>query len=122
MTVLDHLVQSLRNAAIYNKHDAAPPSVILWTDGDRLWESVASRIGKCFERFYTLSDSTTNAGCGPSTWIRYQLAAEAGKAGTPIVYLPGIPRHAFRSPAGFPEVARRTPSDPGPLAAGKPRE
>lgn len=34
MTILDHLLQSLRLATHFNKHDVAAPSVILWTDGD----------------------------------------------------------------------------------------
>ena len=33
MRVIEHIVSSLRAAAIFNKHDVAAPSVILWTDG-----------------------------------------------------------------------------------------
>jgi hypothetical protein len=108
MTVLEHIVSSLQGASAYNKHDSAPPSVILWTDGQRLWESVASRIGECLERFYILNPDEVGPNSGPSTWIRYQLTADAvaGKQGIPVIYLPGISRQSFRSTIGFPEEAR----------------
>jgi hypothetical protein len=108
MTVLEHIVSSLQAAAAYNKHDSAPPSVILWTDGQRLWEPVASRIGECLERFYILNPDEVGPNSGPSTWIRYQLTADAedGKQGIPVIYLPGISRQSFRSPIGFPEEAK----------------
>lgn len=106
MTILEHIVASLRAAAAYNKHDVAPPSVILWTDGPGLWESVASRIGECLGRFYILSPEVIGIQSGPSTWIRYRLTADADKEGVPVVYLPGISRQTFRSPIGFPEEAK----------------
>ena len=37
MTVLAILIESLRNAASYNKHELAAPRVILWPDEERLW-------------------------------------------------------------------------------------
>lgn len=106
MTVLEHIVTSLEAAAAYNKHDSSPPSVILWTDGQRLWEPVASRIGECLGRFYILNPDEVGPNIGPSTWIRYRLTADADKQGIPVIYLPGISRQAFRSPIGFPEEAR----------------
>jgi hypothetical protein len=106
MTVLEHIVASLRVSADYNKHDVAPPAVILWTDGQRLWESVAGRIGECLDRFYILSPEVSGTNAGPSTWIRYHLTADAAKEGIPVIYLPGISRLAFRSPIGFPEEAK----------------
>jgi hypothetical protein len=65
---------------------------------------VASRVGECLERFYILNPDEVGPNCGPSTWIRYQLTAdaEAGRQGIPVIYLPGISRQAFRSPIGFP--------------------
>lgn len=105
MTILDHIISSIRAAATYNKHDVTAPSVILWPDGERLWEPVAGRIGECFDSFHTLQSEAIKGHAGPSTWIRYNLPAEPTDE-TPVVYLPGITRHQFRSSADFPEDAR----------------
>lgn len=43
-TILDHLIDNLRRAAIYNRHDLAAPSVVLWTDGGRLWTKIISLL------------------------------------------------------------------------------
>jgi len=103
VTVLDHIISIFQKAAIYNRHDLARPSVVLWTDGDRLWEKVASIIAQVRPGFFQLDESGIGEFGGPSTWIRYQL----GKwEGTPVVYLPGVYRHQFRGVAGFPEAAR----------------
>ena len=98
MTVLEHIITSLRAAAAYNQHDSAPPSVILWTDSQRLWEPVAGRIGECLERFYILNPEEAGQITGPSTWIRYRLTADAHKEGIPVIYLPGVSRKDLRAP------------------------
>lgn len=103
MTVLDHIVSSINAAATYNRHDVSPPSVILWPDGERLWESVASRVGECFDRFYILGPNVEGERVGPSTWIRYHLSATPTTGEIPVIYLPGIARHKFRSPGDFSE-------------------
>lgn len=104
MTVLDHITSSIKAAATYNRHDVAAPTVILWTDKERLFESVAERIGECLDEFYIWKPEVEGKTTGPSTWIRYHLSAGGG--GIPVVYLPGIGRHEFRSPTDFPEEAR----------------
>jgi len=40
MTDLEHLLDGDRETAIYNRHDLAAPSVMLWTDGECLWSKV----------------------------------------------------------------------------------
>ncbi len=104
-TVLDHLVDSLRKAAIYNRHDLAAPSVVLWTDGERLWSKVLPMLRDALPELLSLDPVIADERTGPSTWLRYQLARGEWQR-TPIVYLPGVHRHAFRGAAGFPEAAR----------------
>jgi hypothetical protein len=104
MTVLDHLVAVLYDAAIYNRHDLARPSVILWTDGERHWAKVANIIAQARRGFFALDASGVGDFSGPSTWIRYQLGKWEGDE-VPVVYLPGIHRHQFRGAAGFPAEA-----------------
>jgi len=104
-TVLDHLIDSLRRAAIYNRHDLAAPSVVLWTDGERLWSKVFPLLRDAMPELLMLAPEIGDARTGPSTWLRYQLARGDWQQ-TPVVYLPGIARHAFRGAAGFPEAAR----------------
>jgi len=105
MTVLDHLLSVFREAGIYNRHDLAKPTVILLTDGERLWEKVAPMIAQSRPGFFQLGEADEEDFMGPSTWIRYQLGKWDGEE-MPVVYLPGIHRHQFRSAAGFPEEAR----------------
>ncbi len=105
MLVLDQLVQSLRSASIYNRNENSRPSVILWTDGDRHWQHAMDMLAPNLPELLILDEEVEQAQRGPSTWIRYQLSRRDTKQ-LPVVYLPGIPRHAFRMPQGFPEHAR----------------
>ncbi len=104
-TVLDHLIDSLRKAAIYNRHDLAAPSVVLWTDGERLWSKVIPLLQDAMPELLVLAPEIADERTGPATWLRYQLT-RADWQETPVLYLPGIARHAFRGAAGFPEAAR----------------
>ena len=106
MTILDHLLGALDKAATFNKHDVAPPQVILWTDGDRHWDGVAALIQAARPGFFRLDESGNSGFSGTSAWIRYQLGCWRQDDTVPIVYLPGIERHTFRGAAGFPEEAR----------------
>ena len=105
MTVLAHLLSVVQHSAIYNRHDLAKPCVILWTDGERLWEKAVRLIASTCPGFFQLDENGLGEFSGPSTWVRYQLGKWTGDS-VPVVYLPGIHRHQFRGVAGFPEAAR----------------
>lgn len=104
MTVLNKLVEAIRGADSYNRHDLAQPRVVLWPDGERLWSRVVSVVQDAMPELLVL-DSEVGPRRGPATHIRYLLARGEWKE-TPVVYLPGLARQAFRGAAGFPDAAR----------------
>lgn len=104
-TVLEELVARIRQAAVYNRHDLAAPSVILWTDGEGLWARVIPLLRGAMPELLALDREVADEHTGPSTWVRYRLARGSWRE-VPVIYLRGVPRHAFRGAAGFPEGAR----------------
>jgi hypothetical protein len=107
MTVLDHLLGSLVAAANHNRNDVVGPRVILWTDGERLWEPVVEALRTAIPRLFTLGEYDETQQTGPVAYLRFQVPAQpVAAAQTPILYLPGIPRTAFRSATDFPEDVR----------------
>jgi hypothetical protein len=104
MTVLERLIQSLRTAAHYNRSDQSPPSVVLWSDGDRLWTKVIPALQEALPQLLVLHPAEISVIGGPSTYLRYRIT-QAGEP-VPILYLPGVSRQAFRSASGFPSIAR----------------
>lgn len=107
MTVLDHLLRSLAQAAEHNQNDLVAPRVILWTDGERLWESVIGLIRAAHPRVWTLGDYAPETRTGPAAFLRTRVPANAVPANeVPVLYLPGVARTAFRSAAECPEEVR----------------
>lgn len=96
MTVLDSIVQFLRNAASFNRHELAAPHVILWPDEERLWVQCIESVQANYPALWCLGDYSPNKATGPAAWLRYQLELQSGEQ-VPVIYLPGIGRAAFRS-------------------------
>ena len=105
MTVLAAIVQALRNAATYNKHELAAPRVILWPDEDRLWTECIAPLRASLPALWSLGDFAAGELIGPAAWLRYQLETHAGED-VPVIYLPGIGRAAFRSADQSPSQAK----------------
>jgi hypothetical protein len=105
MTVLKSILQSICNAASYNKHELAPPRVILWPDGERLWTQCIGPLRASYPALWSLGEYCPEQASGPAAWLRYRLEAEDGN-NIPVIYLPGIDRSAFRSADQCPKQAR----------------
>ncbi len=107
MTVLDQLLRSLACCADHNGNDVVAPRAILWTDGDRSWEAVIGRLRAIQPLLFTLGEYAADSRTGPAAYVRAQIPAQPPAAkDIPIIYLPGIPRTAFRSAADCPAAAR----------------
>ena len=104
MKVVDHLIQSLRKAGEYNRHDTAAPCAVLWPDGEKRWEGVSAQLLKKMPELLVLSPDI-NEKQGPGTFIRYLISKHKSKQ-LPVIYLPGVSRQHFRSASGFPEIAK----------------
>ncbi|HUT09024.1 MAG TPA: BREX-1 system phosphatase PglZ type B [Thermoguttaceae bacterium] len=101
-TVFDAIVASLIHAARYNPNDQVQPTVILWTDNDRLWEPLVSRIQDRLPQLLVLGDYAPDKRSGPAIWLRCVIARklpepEIPDDAVPILYLPGISRQELRA-------------------------
>jgi len=85
MTVLASILQSLRNAATYNKHELAAPSVILWPDQERLWIQCIEPLRGTYPALWSLGDYAPERATGPAVWLRYQLETQGGEE-VPVIY------------------------------------
>ncbi len=103
--ILDQLVAALRGAATYNRHDQAAPQLVLWPDAESAWWPVVDLLADAVPELLVLDQSSVAPRRGPSTRVRYLLSRHERRE-TPVVYLPGVSRQAFRNAAGFPPVAR----------------
>jgi hypothetical protein len=107
MTLLDALVASLAEAAIYNPNDVVAPAAVLWTDRDELWRPLILRLRERLP-VLTLGAYDPTEGIGPAIWLRCMLARALPEAdwepgAIPVIYLPGVSRADFRNAEACPQ-------------------
>ncbi len=98
-TVVDRIVACLYAAQEHNANAHVAPVALLWPDEDRQWQQVIDRVGDGLP-LVSLGDFDPIARRGPAYWIRCVVARTVDiglPAGVPIVYLPGVARHALRA-------------------------
>jgi len=105
MTILEFILQCLRSAASYNKHELAAPRVVLWPDEERLWTQCIEPLRERYPSLWSLGDYLPSQATGPAVWLRFQLETQVGHD-VPVIYLPGIGRTAFRSADQCPNQAK----------------
>ena len=102
MTILDHLLRSIRSAAAFNSDVQVAPVCILWPDRDRQWESAVPRLQAEMPELFVLGDYAPDKRTGPAIWLRCVLAGQIPDApvpegATPVLYLPGFGRQDLRA-------------------------
>lgn len=95
------LVAALRTTAqAYAPGDQVAPCAVLWTDPERLWESVMPQMQALMPELYLLGAYAPAQRTGPALWLRCiegRVVEGAPAAGvTPVFYLPGISREQLR--------------------------
>ncbi len=56
MRVIEHLVKTLRDSAVFNPEVQVAPSCILWPDKNRQWEAVVPRLQSELGELLVLGD------------------------------------------------------------------
>ena len=102
MRVLDHLLKSIRAAAVFNPDVQTAPACILWPDHDRQWEAVVPVIQAELPELLVLGDYAPGKRIGPAIWLRCVIAGQTEdvslpKGCPPILYLPGVSRQGLRA-------------------------
>jgi hypothetical protein len=105
MTVLESILQAIRNAASYNQHELAAPSVLLWPDEEQFWTQCIELLRARYSNLCSLGEYSSNKSTGPAAWLRYQSSLRTGDD-VPVIYLPEIGRSTFRSADQCPGPAK----------------
>lgn len=101
-TLATRLVAALRTTAqAYAAGDQVAPCAVLWTDPERLWESVMPALQAMLPELFQFGPYAPDRRSGPALWLRCveaRLVDGAPPTGTtPILYLPGISREQLRA-------------------------
>ena len=111
MTILDHLLASIRSAAAFNSDVQVAPVCILWPDRDRQWESAVPRLQAEMPELFVLGEYAPDKRTGPAIWLRCVLAGQIPDApvpegATPVLYLPGFGRQDLRAVESCPDALK----------------
>ena len=108
MKLLDHLLKSIRDAAIFNPEVQVAPACILWPDRDRQWEAVIPVLQAGFPELLVLGEFSPEKRVGLAIWLRCVMAGKVPEitfpeGRVPVLYLPGISRQDLRAIESCPE-------------------
>lgn len=99
--LLDALETSFLEA-LRTPEGTAEPVALLWTDADRQWVGLMSRLQTALPQLFTLGPYKPTERTGPAVWLRCvvdralpEVHVPAGVV--PILYLPGVPRQTLRA-------------------------
>ena len=102
LTAADRLKESLEQSARFNPSDMEKPCAVLWTDQDKQWEPIISKLQSLMPDLLVLGDYELSRKTGPAIWLRAVVdgmmpEVETSENVTPILYLPGVSRQELRA-------------------------
>ena len=72
--ISEHLIKSIRAAAVYNPEVQVAPACILWPDKDRQREPGISTLMAEIPELFILGDYKPESRTGPGIWLRCVIA------------------------------------------------
>ncbi len=101
MTVLDHLIESLRRRGVALEGQVRPVAV-LWTDPGEEWRPLIELMLERLPELLVLGEYRPDRRSGPAIWIRCVVDRALEETVVPedlvpIVYLPGVARRGLRA-------------------------
>jgi len=123
MKVIEHLLNAIRSAAVFNPEVQVAPACILWSDRDCQWEAIIPRMQIELPELFVLGEYDIEKRTGPAIWLRCVLAGKISIASEtpvenevkekqaryrvaeniPIFYLPGVSRQDLRAVESCPD-------------------
>ncbi len=108
MKLIDLLASEVRASADYNSNVQVAPSVILWTDKQRQWESALPLLQAAMPELVVLGDYDPKQKTGPAIWIKCVIEdvlpdIDMPSDRTPIIYMPGVERRDLKAISSCPE-------------------
>lgn len=100
LTIIETLVQKVRESAQVNPKTHAKPAAILWTDKECQWQPAMELIKQHLPELIELGDYNPAARIGPAVWAKCAVARKVldiPEDLIPIVYMPGVSRKELRA-------------------------
>ena len=101
-TFKNTLIQSIRDAAVYDSGSLQPPVAILWPDPERQWEAIIDKLQQEMPELLRFGEYNVSKRQGPAIWLkcmvgRTLLEADWDANLVPVIYLPGIAKSDLRN-------------------------
>ncbi|KGQ42164.1 BREX-1 system phosphatase PglZ type B [Gallibacterium anatis] len=111
MKILNHFINTLQKAAVFNPDIQSAPACILWTDKERQWESIIPLLQTKLPELMVLGDYAPEKRTGPAIWLRCVLARQIEGIDFPvdtptIFYLPNVSRQDLRAVDACPDALK----------------
>jgi hypothetical protein len=99
-TVGSELIECIKDAALYTSGDQSQPCAILWTDPERLWQTVLGDLKAVVPELFIYGSYSLAERTGPAVWLRCVesrvVDTKLSKDDVPIFYLPGVSKQKLR--------------------------
>lgn len=101
-TFKNRLIQSIREAAVYDSGSLQAPAAILWPDPEKQWEAIIDKLQQEMPELLRFGEYDVSKSQGPAIWLKCMVGRTLPEADwdtklVPVIYLPGIGKSDLRN-------------------------